>query len=481
MEQQDVESENAQSFDVAIIGTGLSGASSAYWLSELGNKCLSIEVGQRHEELKKVRRFRLAPGSDVYRGHSAGRRFGIGGTTSVWGGQLIVPAPEIIDGFCLQHGISINQFRQASQAVLALFSFDGSYQDFELREEQCQGLDVRTSWWIPHSKRNVSWLLGKAKSKHGLSVSSDSEIVDIKKTADGICVSYLNEAHEIKLAFVKKILFCSGSFENEIFRFRFNKQRHAKFVRNFFDHVSSKCAEIKVTNSVGFSKKCAPFFRNGSIRTRRYEIAGGQFYNYAYGHFGIEFSDQSFLGSARMFLLSFQKKYYLKGIKYLFSCLWFLDEALFLVYFRLIHNCLFISSKHKVWFIIDLSGCSAEGSLEISENDGLINAHIDWSEPDPLVFEQVYETFKEKLLNGSSLFKFIKLDNAERNIFDIFHPFGFFQRNQESNRSIPSSRSSESFYFLSPAEIKEVGSANPGFLQLVLGFLVVRQIHERLR
>ena len=76
------------SCDYLIIGGGTIGLPISVWLSEKTNKnIICVEAGPNNKTIKNLfgnpRIF-----GDVYYGAEEGRRFGLGGTSSIWGGAL---------------------------------------------------------------------------------------------------------------------------------------------------------------------------------------------------------------------------------------------------------------------------------------------------------------------------------------------------------------------------------------------------------
>lgn len=94
----DSASETEYSADVLIIGAGAVGLLTAMSLINAGRKVLVLEAGGELIEIESQRFLQEAISSGlVFEGLSAGRFSGLGGTTTAWGGQLVVMDPIVFE------------------------------------------------------------------------------------------------------------------------------------------------------------------------------------------------------------------------------------------------------------------------------------------------------------------------------------------------------------------------------------------------
>lgn len=74
--------------DVCILGAGIVGLTLAYELRRLGKRVIVLERGGRHPSQNEVGQG-LQNNGTSYTGGLKGRAFGLGGTSGLWGGQLV--------------------------------------------------------------------------------------------------------------------------------------------------------------------------------------------------------------------------------------------------------------------------------------------------------------------------------------------------------------------------------------------------------
>jgi hypothetical protein len=76
-------------YDVCVIGAGAAGAYVAHRMAERGTRVLVLEAGGERPLDGAALGIEMSPPASSYRGQSLGRAFGLGGTTTRWGGQLV--------------------------------------------------------------------------------------------------------------------------------------------------------------------------------------------------------------------------------------------------------------------------------------------------------------------------------------------------------------------------------------------------------
>ncbi len=162
--------------DVCLVGAGAAGLYLACRLAQAGLSVVVLEAGPERAQDAGAGGFTLAEGSDPYAGATAGRFFGLGGSTSRWGGALVPhgrhdlrpgdeagPWPTVVQAV-ERHGAQ----------VLAQMGYDRD-PGFEQRGPQwlgpavtsalaSAGLHLQSGVVLPFGRKNFAGLLVQAQS-----------------------------------------------------------------------------------------------------------------------------------------------------------------------------------------------------------------------------------------------------------------------------------------------------------------------------
>ena len=257
------------SCDFLIIGGGTIGLPVSIWLSEQTNKkIICIEAGS---DKKTVMNFfgnsRLT--GDIYHGAENGRRFGLGGTSSVWGGAL---AP-FYQNDCIDYDwpISSKELMPFSSYIEDLFSLPRNRWPNIFSDSLDDNYVLRNAIWPAFNKRNVYKNLKNRVKKHkNLTILHDSPVIKIE-TNDSISnVTVSNKMFSnIKS---KKIIVCAGAIEST--RLAMLISNNNRIGKGFCDHLSAPIGKIVPNNRDNLNKQFAfKFIENSSMISCRFELS----------------------------------------------------------------------------------------------------------------------------------------------------------------------------------------------------------------
>lgn len=235
------------SIKIAIVGSGVYGSYISKKLAHTDHNISIFERGSRLPIKPHCAELPQVIGDQDYGGFSEGRRFGLGGTSRVWGGQLFELDPSEL-------GYSDNLFYQY---------FCNRQTDRRLTS----GTQIKKGIWLyPWWKRSIP-------SKNH-SIIYGVKVVDRINLPNGK-TKLVTEKHG---AFVYDIVFlCAGAFENcEVLNYRKYK---------FSDHVSSTLGTIKAEN---FPKRLYWKFGRRGLTTARMHFPELDFGHYVHFVFNYD-------------------------------------------------------------------------------------------------------------------------------------------------------------------------------------------------
>lgn len=276
--------------DVGLIGGGTVGLVIADRLISSGLRVVVLESGSRQETERSRALNEIECTGQVYRGATAGRTRGLGGTSQIWGGALIpfLPVdfagrPEIglqawpINDATLQP--YIGQIEQLFRVV------PGHYE---------KGADVppatkgnafvpRLAKWPHFSRRNVASLLaGRLEGQSGPEIWLNSTVVDYRISDDGISLAATIAAADggktLELS-AKKFVVCAGAIESTRLMLWLQRQteRPERFSsclgRYFHDHLSKVVAHLDTPDQAHVNRVFGFNFEKRTMRSLRYEVS----------------------------------------------------------------------------------------------------------------------------------------------------------------------------------------------------------------
>ncbi len=285
------------SCDVCIVGAGAAGLLLASMLARAGFGVVVLDVGGRVCSGEKEVGCEAVVEGGTYRATSDGRAFGLGGTTSLWGGQLVPhstldvrsvdstefnPWRHVVDVVVQQEGRV-----GALLGILPLAAwFDPSLwvTEPQARQLRARELDIVTADWLPFRRRNLSFLLNDlrrgqvdvtvilnaAASSWEIGNSAGSGTRISRVTARSLA----GRSCEVK---ARAFVIAAGAIESSRILLEMARgagelpfRKGAAVGKALSDHLSCAVAQVVPGDSALCARMFGPRFRDGRMRTLRF-------------------------------------------------------------------------------------------------------------------------------------------------------------------------------------------------------------------
>ncbi len=489
--------------DICIVGAGAAGIYLAKNLSHKGFKVILVEAGDVSASSSSIIGFKSNFIKSVYSAATTGRSFGVGGSTSKWGG-LLIPHVDIDTNFSdalrsktWMHIINIIK-RQSNSVLKKLdyhesgdfFGFSQKYLSKEKGQLGKNGLFVLSSLMLPFRKKNFSFLLNKKQKKTfklytnsivrswsvGVSSLEDSSVKEIFAVA--------NNGRQLKINSSKYII-ASGAIEAARMLLELNASNSTIDIVHpdaaigcyLSDHLSIPIANIKKSDVDFIIDKFSPRFSKGWMRSYRFLESKPPIDSpAAFTHFIFKDNTAGFT-LAKDFLLALQGRHFptISIKKILFG----IHGILLLGFSRFFRSVLYVSPNSNVCLQLDIEQARfKKNRITLSDDKdqyGRYVINIEWS-IDLIDIDNIKKTSKRilKKWESSSIIPNIEpivFDKVNNNPYDAFHPVGTCSMGLNADAVVDLSlkvRGLSNLWVVSTGVLPNAGTANPTFTMLCL-------------
>jgi hypothetical protein len=409
---------------IVIIGSGVYGSYVANLLVEKKIKCQIdlLEVGDENIKTEKDQGFYSKCKNLIYKGLSHGRFFGLGGSSNMWGGQLLF--------------FSINDFKNPNKFLKEIIDLNIKFKHtvlkrFGLKNNDkevffSQSIFIKTGIWLSFFSRNF-FKYFKISTKKNISVKKNHRLNKIFLNQDNsvkaieVIINSKKEIVEYDYYFL-----CPGAFETA--RILLNSNCFNKKEIYFSDHIAREVFKISGTSKI---KNMDFSFRRSklSLLTKRMV---GEFKGVSYYIHPVFNTNFPFFQSIKN--IFYKREYSFFNFKNLFTGV---VDGIKFVYIFILKQKIYI--KDGEWSLfVDIENPTRESKVYLSDKvdeygqKGLV---VDYEIGG--LSSKVYEEAIKKVtsfldddnINYELLIEDIKIEKYE----DIYHPYKMFDDFKDVN------------------------------------------------
>ncbi|MFI4914504.1 MAG: GMC oxidoreductase [Steroidobacterales bacterium] len=502
------------SAQVCIIGSGPAGLALCRALTERGVGVVLLEAGDAAPRLLEAAQWPECLQHD-YKGATLGRSFGLGGTSALWGGQLLPLRPEEMRAraHCGASAWPIRHQEIAAHYALierwvgvvsAPYNLDAmTLSDHPLAQLDWNGLAPRFSKWIPMRRRNLAtaWLPGIIASGRARVVINATvqgwETVRRGDAAEVVKILARSDSdHQLEVE-APLCVICAGALESTRLALELSAKcpeggsvNRALLGQGLQDHLSVRLGELQPRAGSRFAALFAPFFSGSTMRSLRLDLppqlAEQEGLPAAYLHIVAEAAPNSGFAAVRDTLRSLQAHELRRAVGHGLRGLGALPEVLELLYGRAIRRRLLFPRRARLWVNLDFEQPQqSENRLSLSEQcdaSGRRRLQVRWSPPVcparliAVMTRQLQTCWQRNDLSAAAE---LKLFDAQKiaasmpdNLYDIYHPARTTRMGASAQNGVvdPDLRlfGTTNCYVLSSSVFPSMGAANPTFTLMAL-------------
>jgi choline dehydrogenase-like flavoprotein len=500
-------------YDFCIIGAGAAGLFLATQLAARGMRTLVLEAGPKLGVSAKDIGFAPNFLSDYYPGAIEGRSFGLGGSTSRWGGLLIPHSsfdlrPKTTDPYGSTWKRILEIVSAQGRKVLDTlgYPFPVEFETFSAnvlgtRHQLLSkaGFGVQSSIFLPFAKKNLVQLLkSKVTNKHPIqiyvnAVAKDWELDFSPNYPSRLCAvtAVCNKGNRHRISAGRFIL-AAGALETARILLEIQSQHAAKLTLSkqigmfLGDHLSIAIAEVAKDSQKIANKIFAPRFQSVWMRSFRFldqEITESD--PRAFAHFVFDNQNPGFL-LAKKFLGGVQARKFPKlSLSEILSGLTGLTK---LATDRYLKSRLYIPSVTTARFQLDIEqNPTKENRISLgSEKDSyqrpLVN--INWRIGEMEIHR--IRSLATKLIKrwnaiGDGIPQLVpnELSENSQKPHDAYHPVGVCRMGDDAESVVDHDlkvRGVDNLWCVTTGVFPTAGTANPTFSMLCLGLDLVERL-----
>lgn len=514
---------------VCIIGAGTAGIFLARELRRQGLTVVMLEAGdqvaRKPEDVDQTCEQR----GIRYRGADLGRSFGLGGTSVLWGGQMLPMArsdledrpaagfgawpinyKELADYFPrVQQALGLGETSAGDEAVDAALIA----KQFPVLRDFGPDFELRLSTWLPFQKRNFA--KGFANSLRGdadLTVWLNAAVVSMAASGtaeraklDSIkAVSPNGRTLEVRADIV---VVCAGALESTRLLLAYDEATAGSITaagaplgRYFSDHLSVPCGRFVCRDWRTFNQAVGSIFQRGLMRTPRLELSARTQQEHAltsaFAHFSFITHGDTGFDVVRNILRRRQGEQQPLGLSPVLLGRMVTDVSA-MAFWNFIYKRLWFPRRADVLLQVDIEQApNPDSRLSLSEDRDRLGRKrlvIDWgiTPEDVRVIRQVAEltvaAWRQSPLRKAADLQLTLPEAFDRfeTLYDVYHPTGSLRMGKSSADSVVDKDlrlwAAENCYVSSTAVFPSAGSANPGMMHLALTARLAEHIGERLR
>jgi choline dehydrogenase-like flavoprotein len=498
--------------DVCIIGAGAAGLYLGSELARIGKSVVLLEAGGKSCQDAASLGFdaRFAP--TAYPGAIRGRAFGLGGTTSRWGGLLIPHGESDItpssdrDSIVWAHIVKVahdhcHAVRRAlgMAGVPDFFSFPDTGWGRGAAVLRDAGLRVSSAEFLPLTRRNLTFLANRRMAGE-LTVYLHAVAVDWSLRSGGsaevTAVNAISASGKRIRVSADAFVIAAGTIESTRVLMEIDRMtRHnaipqsAALGCNLSDHLSCAIADVSPASRASVVTLFAPLFAHGRMRTFRFTESGRQQETPRhFAHFVFDSTHSGFLLAKEV--LSRVQARQLPTVSFKAARAG-ASGLVSLAYARYVKSRLHISKDAKIRLQLDVEQRpSKTNSVRLTDERDrfgrpipIIRWEISESDRTSIQFlsERLLRRWPSDALGGIDLLPRIEKGRSALKPHDVYHPVGTCRMGLDDQATVDLDlrvRGTKNLFVLSTALFPSAGSANPTFSMLCLGDRLAAKLGE---
>lgn len=498
--------------DVCVIGAGAAGIYLAVELASRGLDVILLEAGNTTGADISAIGFDARFDAELYPGATVGRFFGLGGSTTRWGGLLIphtrhdLRETAVGDSDVWRH--IVQTVADKTVPVLDKLGWrDGNdFSDFALHQlKECSealriaGFDIAVALFLPFRKKNIVYLLRKKLGNGSRLRVLYNAVVNGWRVEPHTCSSRIKQVQAVsnngdRLAIkAQRFIVAAGTIESARILLELDQSSPQPLIREssatgcyLADHLSLPIADVATGGIEATIRLFAPRFSNGWMRHFRFlEMDPPAGAPRAFLHFIFDNQNPGF-ALAKEVLGALQGRRWPKiSAMDVISGIGGLAQ---LGYCRYVHSALYVPSNTKTHLQLDIEQIPVRGNGINLGNEldryGRRIARIRWriGERDVENIRITAKRFLEMWTEGtSSLPKLLpRLDGCDATKpHDAYHPVGTCRMGRDSQAVVDENLKVwglENLWVVSTGVLPSAGTANPTFTMLCLAERLAEQL-----
>jgi len=496
---------------VCIIGAGTAGLFLAQLLRRQGVEVVLLEAGGRLAQSPQSVDQICEQRGIRYRGADLGRSFGLGGTSVLWGGQMLPLTPDDVaerpeagfEAWPVPYEEIAAYFPVVRETLgLGGLATEREAEVIRRRFAQLNSLspdfELRLSTWLPFGKRNFAKCFSSLIDKDvGLSLWVNAAVVGLHPVTEGgrleSIAAQSPNGRRLKVR-ARAYVICAGALESTRLLLAYDEATESSITasgaplgRHFADHLSITCGRFFCRDWARVNMAVGPIFQGGLMRTPRLELASStqkaRGLPSAFAHFTFVTHGDTGFDTVRNVLRRRQGER--QRLDLTPGRLWRATQDVSAMgLWRLAYRRLWIPRQADLLLQVDIEQAPNPGSCLTLANErdalGRKRLAINWriETEDIRVIREVADLtlkawHRSDLREAADLELAMpgKFDSFET-LYDVYHPTGTLRMGSTPTASVVDRNLSlwaaENCYVSSTAVFPSAGSANPGFTHLAL-------------
>jgi hypothetical protein len=512
--------------DVCVIGSGPAGLTVARAAAERGVSVVILEAGPRNAEVR-TEPYSIEFPRRAYTGATLGRAFGLGGTSVLWGGQLLPMRREEMAARPGAPGsgwpISLEELTPHYDTLLNWLDIDrGPFEvgrshpvGHPMTQLDWTGWSPRLSKWIPFRRRNLAqaWMNG-ILATHRVACWYNAAVTEFETQGKHADVqisavfgrSFTGQSLRVNC---KQVVICAGALESarlvqDLLRQIGTAERsHGTVAGSFLqDHLSLRIARVIPINRHALTMLFAPLFQGVTMQSPRLHLspalAQERGLPAAYAHIVAVSPPDSGFATLRDTLRNLQARRILAACSSGLRLLRRAPEIFEIVWWRLVHRRLAFPRSDKLYLSLDFEQPQLrENRVSFRKADARWTGGemiVDWDlgcDPEVIVLtmrEQLESFWKRNDLARLARLEFFELSEIRNgwpiNLYNSYHPAGTTRMAADVRDGVvdPTLRvyGTANCYVVSSSVFPSMGAANPTFTVMALGLRLIAYLTRSL-